>query len=63
MSNVGKLFTDKTAAGTLYAVGRTGFIDLKSGDFIAYDSAFSSETFDHPAFVEIVVTNDVHAAT
>lgn len=57
MSNVGKLFVDTTTGDErrMYAVGRSGFIDMHNGDYIRYDSAFSDETFDHSAFEEIVV--------
>jgi hypothetical protein len=55
MSNVGKIFVDTTVE-RMYAVGKKGFIDLTTGEFIHYDSAFSEETFDHPAFQVVEIT-------
>ncbi len=52
--NVGKIFRDITV-DRMYAVGSTGFIDLTTGDFIRYDSAFSSETFSHQAFEQVAM--------
>ncbi len=52
--NWGKLFKDITVQSKpIYAVGRTGFIDMSNGEFIAYDDTFSEEFFDNSGFVEV----------
>jgi hypothetical protein len=54
MSNVGKVFVDlSTDSYPRYAVGRTGFVILDTGDFVKYDSAFPGpEFFDNGAFIQ-----------
>lgn len=54
MTNIGRIFSDASVDHMcVYAVGRDGFLDLVTGVFIQYDSAFSGpEFFDQEAFEE-----------
>lgn len=61
MSNVGRIFVDykhgtQTGDYITYAVGKTGFLNLDTGDFTEYDSAFTGpEFFDNKAFIRVYV--------
>jgi hypothetical protein len=62
--NVGRVFVDyrhliDSGDFVAYAVGTTGFIDLSTGSFVQYDSAFNGpEYFNDPTFLQCYVTLD-----